>query len=457
MTRKDAGFHKFDKYLKRKVEGFFTPKNIIDVRTANFKAKELYDEESKLLNYILVKGEETHAKEKIVAMLEADRTLMSLTLATYTAKALKYFEQGEDFKGAQVLRQHKSLESYALGDLSESIKNQHIQLQQTVSFTRFLRLVAQGLRFDAEMLLKDDPTFLLQSGDAIDTAGRRFSHVTALKYSQWSLDMDMSYMLTQYIPLCAAEIIKRDNLAVSEALKTIEIEKMLHQQCQELKEKGITYELCRAKVMLSEPTEDDIKKLIERKEILFIRDKDGGSPIKIVYCETNQPKYMEVDANDPRNETIIALVGRYNTASNILMDDDLNAIKTYMPSMGIKSQQFCEPECNAFQALTDAQTYYDENYDKLKRHGELDRYACQVIGLLQRELPAHGLYEYCHPERTFYYSKPAFNDDLERLREKKATAMPRSREIHNMLCSWLCVVAQEITLIFSVCANLKIT
>jgi len=72
-----------------------------------------------------------------------------------------------------------------------------------VSRVRFLRLVAQGLRADAELFLKDDPTLLLECGDAIDSAGRRCSGVTALKYSQWALDMDMSYMLTQYIPLCA--------------------------------------------------------------------------------------------------------------------------------------------------------------------------------------------------------------------------------------------------------------
>ena len=100
---------------------------------------------------------------------------------------------------------------------------------------------------------------LLERGTLIDTAGRRFENVTALQYAQWALDMNMSFMIIKNIP---------------EGEEEIAIKHGLLKQDKSRQKGGITYSLCRAKIIFSEPTEAEKQQVINRKEFLLISTTD---------------------------------------------------------------------------------------------------------------------------------------------------------------------------------------
>ncbi len=313
--------------------------------------------------------------------------------AIIKAKILQYIELGEEVKAQAFRVKHDEL----ITKQSDAFK---YELCRRIVVTRFLRLVAQGLKDEAEVILQQDRTLLMESGVAIDASGRRFDNVTAIQCSQWNLDAHMSTMLMKYVRK------GNEGDAIRDALREQEKARL---------EKGLRYELCRAKIILTKPTEDEKISVIARKEYLFIRE---GNHIEIGYCDTNnQYQTKQIDTEDEKkNPKIIALLKSYDKPNNILNRVDLNEIKSLMSSFGIKPHQFCEHQCTeAFKSLNHAYAYSDVRLNACKtpkQWDELDAYWCKVIGLLQSELPAHALYELTRKDRPFHPT-PKFDEDME--------------------------------------------
>jgi hypothetical protein len=59
--------------------------------------------------------------------------------------------------------------------------------------------VAYGEQEQAEMILMEDPTLLLEKGEVTDYSGRAFKGITAFQYALWALDRHMWDMILKYL------------------------------------------------------------------------------------------------------------------------------------------------------------------------------------------------------------------------------------------------------------------
>ena len=83
--------------------------------------------------------------------------------------------------------------------LIQTCKSLHKDPGRKVRVNWLLSLVAQGRQDDAEAMIKQDPTLLLERGDVTDGAGRTFRGITALQYAVWALDAHMWTMILPYL------------------------------------------------------------------------------------------------------------------------------------------------------------------------------------------------------------------------------------------------------------------
>jgi hypothetical protein len=79
--------------------------------------------------------------------------------------------------------------------------------------------VAYGEQEQAEMILKEDPTLLLEKGEVTDYSGRTFKGITAFQYALWALDRHMWRMILKYLPREEAATQLHDHIYNKKAYK----------------------------------------------------------------------------------------------------------------------------------------------------------------------------------------------------------------------------------------------
>jgi hypothetical protein len=79
--------------------------------------------------------------------------------------------------------------------------------------------VAYGEQEQAEMILREDPTLLLEKGEITDYSDRTFKGITAFQYALWALDRHMWTMILKYLPPEEAAKQLRDHVDNKKAYK----------------------------------------------------------------------------------------------------------------------------------------------------------------------------------------------------------------------------------------------
>jgi hypothetical protein len=147
-----------------------------------------------------------------------------ITLFKETIGKLSFSWQPKELK-EEVGSRLSSNDLVALASTSEA---NYRFFQSMRHLSQFLLAVAHGEYDEVATLLEDNIDLLLHKGRVTDYSGRTFFNISGFQYALWALDKHMWIKILKYLPL-------------NESGAKIKAE--LYKQYQELKEKGVAYEL----------------------------------------------------------------------------------------------------------------------------------------------------------------------------------------------------------------------
>jgi hypothetical protein len=136
--------------------------------------------------------------DKQLGLLQRVSPIAELTTALHANEAQQalFLEEQEKLVTQlkeQVESQHKP--SKRRGSFFEPKEEKHAPILDQAHVEKFIKLVANGQRDDAEALLKIEPLFALTYGKVVDNVGNPFKRITAFQYAVFVLDNDMWEMM----------------------------------------------------------------------------------------------------------------------------------------------------------------------------------------------------------------------------------------------------------------------